>query len=63
MTEPYQPKYQWKKAPKNARWWALDQNGQAHRFCAPDVKAFKDFWFSEPIPAPTFSYDGDWRKS
>ncbi|KIP99080.1 hypothetical protein RU07_20630 [Agrobacterium tumefaciens] len=53
----------WKKAPKNARWWAVDRNGEAHWFSGPDVKPFTAFWFSEPIPAPSFGYDGDWRKS
>jgi len=53
----------WKKAPKNAQWWAMDKDGQAHWFCAPDVKPFTDFWFSEPVPAPSFGFAGDWRDS
>lgn len=53
----------WSEAPKNARWWAVDNNGEAHWFCAPNVKAFTDFWFSEPIPAPNFGFAGDWRTS
>ena len=53
----------WKKAPKGARWWAVDADGQAHWFCAPDVAPFTDFWFSEPVPAPDFGFVGDWRQS
>ncbi|MCA8017718.1 hypothetical protein [Burkholderia metallica] len=57
------PQIDWKKAPKGARWWAVDANGQAHWFLAPNVAAFTDFWFSEPKLAPTFGFTGDWRKS
>lgn len=53
----------WKLAPKHARWWAVDANGEAHWFCEPDIAAFTDFWFSEPIPAPSFGFTGDWRTS
>ena len=53
----------WSKAPKHARWWAVDADGKANWFCAPDVKAFTNFWFSEPVPAPTFGFAGDWKKS
>ncbi|NSZ48491.1 hypothetical protein G6L63_11275 [Agrobacterium vitis] len=53
----------WEKAPKTARWWAVDANGNAHWFCAPNVAAFTDFWFSEPVKAPLFGFTGDWRKS
>lgn len=53
----------WSTAPKNARWWAVDADGQAHWFPAPNVAAFTNFWFSEPIPAPDFGFEGDWRKS
>lgn len=56
-------KIDWSKAPENARWWAMDKNGEAHWFCAPDAVAFTDFWFSEPVPAPSFGYTGDWKKS
>lgn len=41
----------------------MDKDGEAHWFCAPDVAAFTDFWFSEPMLAPKFGYDGDWRQS
>ncbi|WWV84016.1 hypothetical protein G6K87_20355 [Agrobacterium tumefaciens] len=53
----------WKLAPKNARWWAVDANGEAHWFCEPDISGFTDFWFSESISAPSFSFNGDWRTS
>jgi len=53
----------WSKAPKNARWWAIDANGNAHWFCAPNVAPFTDFWFSEPLTAPTFDYVDDWKNS
>jgi hypothetical protein len=51
------------KAPKTARWCAIDCNGKAHWFVAPNVAAFTDFWFAEPKPAPDFGFIGDWRKS
>ncbi len=53
----------WKTAPKNAQWWAVDANGQAHWFMSPDVAPFTDFWFADHVPAPHFGYEGDWRKS
>ncbi|MBU9403977.1 hypothetical protein [Burkholderia multivorans] len=53
----------WKKAPKAARWWAIDADGSAHWFLAPNVAAYTDFWFSEPVRAPTFGFMGDWRTS
>ncbi|WP_320194700.1 hypothetical protein RMR10_010030 [Agrobacterium rosae] len=57
------PKVDWKQAPKGARWWAVDANGDAHWFMEPDIAAFTDFWFSVPVDAPTFEFDGDWRSS
>jgi hypothetical protein len=53
----------WKQAPKTARWWAIDEDGNAHWFLAPNVAAFTKFWFSDPVPAPNFGYVGDWKKS
>lgn len=53
----------WKLAPKNVRWWAVDANGQANWYCAPNVSAFTDFWHAEMIKAPDFGFTGDWRKS
>jgi len=57
------PDIDWKAAPRNARWWAIDANGDAHWFCVPNVASFTDFWFSEPVSAPSFGFSGDWRKS
>lgn len=53
----------WKQAPKRARWWAVDADGQAHWYCEPDVAAFTSFWHAESLPAPLFGFDGDWRAS
>ena len=53
----------WSQAPKSARWWAVDEDGTARWFGAPDVGAFTNFWFAEPKPAPKFGFKGDWRKS
>lgn len=53
----------WKQAPKSARWWAMDAEGQAHWFCEPDVVAFTNFWYGESVPAPDFGFEGDWRES
>ncbi|TQC94709.1 hypothetical protein FK216_15615 [Moraxellaceae bacterium AER2_44_116] len=53
----------WSKAPKLARWWAIDDNGKAFWFCKPNVAAFTDFWFSEPIPAPDYGFIGDYKNS
>lgn len=53
----------WSKAPKLARWWAVDEDGQAYWYCAPDVAARTAFWFADSLPAPTFGYEGDWRES
>ncbi|RRA01929.1 hypothetical protein [Burkholderia cepacia] len=57
------PEIDWKKAPKTARWWAMDANGTANWFLAPNVAAYTDFWFSEPVRAPSFGFIGDWRTS
>lgn len=57
------PDIDWKQAPKHARWWAVDANGNAHWFSAPNVAAFTNFWFAESSPAPDFGYLGDWRNS
>lgn len=53
----------WKSAPKHARWWAMDGDGKAYWYCAPDVAPFTTFWSAEAIDAPNFGYTGDWRKS
>lgn len=53
----------WKEAPKGARWWAMDANGQAHWLLAPNVAPFTDFWYAEQVSAPSFGYSGNWRES
>jgi hypothetical protein len=53
----------WKAAPKNARWWAVDADGTAHWFNSPNVVPFTAFWFVDQETAPLFGYDGDWRES
>ena len=53
----------WKKAPKNAIWWAVDADGTAHWFISPDIKPFTGFWFTSQMPAPLFAFFGDWRES
>lgn len=57
------PGVDWKAAPKLARWWAVDANGQAHWFMVPNVAPFTDFWFTDQVSAPLFGYEGDWRES
>jgi hypothetical protein len=49
----------WSQAPKNALWWAVDADGKAHWYCAPDVAAFTNFWFAEHVLAPDFGFSGD----
>jgi len=53
----------WSKAPKNARWWAVDEDGTANWFTVPNVAPFTNFWLTDLKPAPTFGFTGDWRKS
>lgn len=53
----------WSKAPKLARWWAINKDGVAHWYCAPDIACYSSFWFSDAVPAPTFNFRGDYRKS
>ncbi|UQP22463.1 hypothetical protein L0Y98_27080 [Burkholderia multivorans] len=57
------PEIDWKRAPKRARWWAVDANGQARWYCSPDIKPFTDFWGVDEVAAPTFEFTGDWRTS
>ncbi len=57
------PEIDWKRAPKNARWWAIDENGEARWYMTPDVAPFTNFWFAEEKPAPRFGFVGDWRSS
>lgn len=53
----------WKKAPKGARWWAMDADGDAHWYMAPDFIARTNFWMAEERPAPSFGYEGNWKES
>ena len=53
----------WSRAPKLARWWAVDADGNAQWYCAPDVAAYTTFWFAESLPAPLFGFMGDWKTS
>ena len=39
----------WNKAPSNAIWRVVDENGWAHWFGSPGMEAFTDFWWSEPV--------------
>jgi hypothetical protein len=57
------PDVEWKSAPKTAQWWAVDANGEAHWFKAPNVAPFTNFWFTESEKASLFGYEGDWRES
>lgn len=58
-----QPQIDWTQAPKGARWWAMDANGHAHWFVVPEAVVVTNLWNSEPVPAPTFGFAGDWRDS
>lgn len=53
----------WRRAPKTARWWAIDADGQAHWFNEPNVAEFSDFWYSDRIRAPDFGYCGNYKAS
>lgn len=57
------PGVDWKEAPRLARWWAMDADGQAHWFWEPNVAAFTNFWLSERAAAPDFDYVGDYKQS
>jgi hypothetical protein len=53
----------WSRAPRTAKWWAIDESGEAHWFCSPDFIPLAPFWYVEQVPAPDFAFDGDWRES
>jgi len=53
----------WKEAPKTARWWAMDADGQAHWYLAPDVAAFTKFWYCDRVLGPSYDFAGNWRES
>ncbi|TCT41133.1 hypothetical protein [Martelella mediterranea] len=56
-------KVDWKQAPREARWWAMDADGKAHWYCKPRAAAFTTFWYADMTDAPIFGYDGDWKES
>ncbi|KVW44763.1 hypothetical protein [Burkholderia ubonensis] len=56
-------KVDWRQAPKSAVWWAMDESGAAHWYCAPDVAPFTNFWYADQQPASSFDYHGDYRAS
>ena len=51
------------RLPKNALWWAVDENGKAHRFKGPSVVPHTKFWFIDEEEVPLFRYKGDWLDS
>lgn len=54
----------WKEAPKDARWWAMNANGQAHWFLlGPEVARLNSSWGICQVPAPSFGFSGDWKDS
>jgi hypothetical protein len=53
----------WKMAPQDAVWWAVDADGKAHWFREPNIVPYTQFWFSESVVAPLFGFAGDWRDS
>lgn len=53
----------WNEAPKTARWWAMDADGQAHWYLSPDVAAFTKFWYCDQVMAPSYDFAGNWRES
>jgi hypothetical protein len=50
-------------APPHARWWALEEDGAAFWYCAPQLAPLTGFWFCDQLPAPSFDFMGDWRSS
>jgi hypothetical protein len=53
----------WGQSPDSARWWAVDENGEAYWFCSPTYVPLAPFWYCEQLPAPAFGFSGDWRES
>lgn len=47
-------KVDWSRAPRLARWWAINKDGNAHWYCAPDIACYSSFWFSDAVPAASF---------
>jgi hypothetical protein len=58
-----EPQIDWKHAPKEAHWWAMDMDGRAHWFMEPNVISYTDFWYADLVEAPTFGYHGFWKTS
>jgi hypothetical protein len=54
---------EWSRAPRAARWWAIDADGAAHWFAEPNIGHDNDFWYAERIAAPDFGYSGNYRDS
>jgi hypothetical protein len=50
-------------APRHARWWAVEEDGGAFWYCAPQLAPLTGFWYCDQLPAPNFGYAGDWRSS
>lgn len=57
------PAVDWGLAPRHARWWAVDESGEAFWYCGPQLAPLTGFWFCDQLPAPLFDYAGDWRQS
>ena len=60
------PGYQgvnWRQAPELARWWALNQDGQAYWFFEPSYDELRGIWFPEMELAPKFGYMGHHKDS
>jgi hypothetical protein len=57
------PAVDWAIAPVHARWWAIEESGEAFWYCAPQIALLTGFWFCDQLPAPSFGFGGDWRTS
>lgn len=53
----------WRQAPRGAKWWAINADGQAHWFTPPKPIPFAHIWYADMDPAPDFGYQGDWKDS
>lgn len=58
----------WSQAPDWAQWWTVDEKSGMWWSDKPTVRQYDCMWFCEEIywecnKAPTFNYQGDWRKS
>ncbi|TDK32355.1 hypothetical protein E2F50_18210 [Rhizobium deserti] len=57
------PAVDWAIAPAHAKWWAIEESGEAFWYCAPQIAKLTGFWFCDQLPAPNFGFDGDWQIS